>query len=238
MKTKMEYLCKCGVKNWATFDCFKHVHNCKKCGDKKTGDKLRTPKEEVFSFIKKCGFEVLSNDYFNNQTLIKVKCPKGHETQVRFGNFKDSRQCFVCYCSPKEHIDYDKNNCRHQLYNRRWRRAVKLKLNFTCQKCGYFDKKNQVHHLNSWHWDDENHFNVDNGSVLCSTHHKDFHEKYGRHFNTINQYNEWNPTNQILIPSLIEAPSKFAKSHSLEELAIIYHRFSKKVYKIDWLRCC
>lgn len=74
----------------------------------------------------------------------------------------------------------------------KWRREVYFRDDFTCQSC--FDKnKNNLnaHHLNGYHWDKENRFNIDNGVTLCEECHEDFHKKYGKRNNTKEQFEEY-----------------------------------------------
>lgn len=76
--------------------------------------------------------------------------------------------------------------------NYKWIKMVYKRDNYTCQCCGY-DKGGTLiaHHLNSWHWDKENRFNIDNGITLCRTCHIDFHHKYGYLNNTKEQFLEY-----------------------------------------------
>lgn len=76
--------------------------------------------------------------------------------------------------------------------NYKWIRDVYERDNYTCQCCGYDNGGTLIaHHLNSWHWDKENRFNLDNGVTLCKTCHLDFHHKYGYLNNTKDQFLEY-----------------------------------------------
>lgn len=75
--------------------------------------------------------------------------------------------------------------------DREWKINVILRDGRTCASCGDKHSKIVVHHLNSYHWDVENRYNIDNGIVLCESCHKDFHSKYGYKNNTKKQFNEY-----------------------------------------------
>jgi len=70
--------------------------------------------EEVRNYFKKYGYELLSSEYKNTKTKLKVLCPKGHEWKVSFFDFKVRKvRCPKCYGNyydkeekEKEIIDY------------------------------------------------------------------------------------------------------------------------------------
>lgn len=76
--------------------------------------------------------------------------------------------------------------------NYKWIRDVYKRDNYTCQCCGY-DKGGTLvaHHLNSWHWDKDNRFNIENGVTLCESCHHRFHKEYGYKDNTKEQFLEY-----------------------------------------------
>lgn len=53
--------------------------------------------EEVKTFIENKGYKLLSTEYINAQEKLKVQCPKGHEYEVKYGNFYSGRRCPECY---------------------------------------------------------------------------------------------------------------------------------------------
>ena len=62
-----------------------------------------------------------------------------------------------------------------------WAKAVKVKFDYKCIIC--FADGNRVylesHHLNSWDWDIQNRYNLDNSACLCEFCHKKFHQIFG-----------------------------------------------------------
>jgi len=54
----------------------------------------------VREYVEQFGYKLLSNEYVNNDTPIKLLCPEGHEWETTFHRFKDaSARCFRCYVS-------------------------------------------------------------------------------------------------------------------------------------------
>lgn len=55
---------------------------------------------EVKKVIESEGYTLLSTEYVNNRTKLKLQCPEGHIWFTSFHNFKDSEnRCAVCYNS-------------------------------------------------------------------------------------------------------------------------------------------
>ena len=53
--------------------------------------------EEVKEYIENCGYKLLSKEYINNHTKLKLKCPKGHIFELRFNDFKNGQRCRQCF---------------------------------------------------------------------------------------------------------------------------------------------
>lgn len=53
--------------------------------------------KKVKDFIQKEGYKLLSTEYINANTKLKVKCIKGHEYEVIWASFKNGRRCNKCY---------------------------------------------------------------------------------------------------------------------------------------------
>lgn len=76
--------------------------------------------------------------------------------------------------------------------NYKWIRDVYKRDNYTCQCCGYDNGGTlTAHHQNSWHWDKDNRFNIENGVTLCESCHHRFHKEYGYKDNTKEQFLEY-----------------------------------------------
>ena len=58
--------------------------------------------EYVKEQIEKEGYELLSKEYKNSNTKLKVKCPKDHEYEVRYNNWYNKSRCSICYGNSKK----------------------------------------------------------------------------------------------------------------------------------------
>ena len=52
--------------------------------------------EDVKTYIEDFGYELLSNEYKNNFSKLKIKCDKGHEYKTTFSKFQQGRRCPHC----------------------------------------------------------------------------------------------------------------------------------------------
>ena len=60
---------------------------------------------------------------------------------------------------------------------RKWRENVLKRDNYTCQKCGIFNKNLNVHHLKSFAKFKELRYEINNGITLCIDCHRKIHKK-------------------------------------------------------------
>lgn len=103
--SKLKILCgKCNKqifeKNYLHFK-HKSQIQCPKCGHKNGGNSIKLSYEYVKNFIEvesKSGCKLLSTEYKNASTKIKLKCLCGNKFETTFAKFKDrnKRQCNKC----------------------------------------------------------------------------------------------------------------------------------------------
>ena len=55
---------------------------------------------------KEDGYKLLSNEYVNAQTKLRVKCKRGHEYLVSYNAFQIGLRCKTCYFNSKK-ISYE-----------------------------------------------------------------------------------------------------------------------------------
>lgn len=97
--------CSSGHEWTTTYDRFVRVKNlCLECNNILFSINQRLSFLEVRKRIEVEGYLLLSNetDYKNNESNLKVKCPKGHIYKVALNNFQQGKRCPRCYQSKGE----------------------------------------------------------------------------------------------------------------------------------------
>jgi len=105
-KQRLEYICPKHPDDPQTtrLNDLLHGHGCKLCGQersiqnmRKQADSQRLKYEEVKEEIEKEGFTLLSTEYKNANQRLNIKCPKGHESRSRIGDFRAGKErCREC----------------------------------------------------------------------------------------------------------------------------------------------
>ena len=95
-RTKIKLKCKQGHIFEKTLGSFKKGENCPKCSKINASKKISLTYNEVKDYIEKEGYELLSKEYINNKTKLKLKCPLGHEFDMMFNSFKNGYRCSKC----------------------------------------------------------------------------------------------------------------------------------------------
>lgn len=80
---------------------------------------------------------------------------------------------------------------RYSLEYKQWRLDVLKQGDFTCTCCGERGGKLEVHHILAFSRYPEARLSLDNGSILCKSCHKEFHDTYGRLEFTDDDYFTW-----------------------------------------------
>lgn len=75
---------------------FRSGFGCIKCGYDNVKNKRKTPFETVKEYIESAGLILLSTDYTNSNTLLKLKCEFNHEFERSYSHIKKSSQCPYC----------------------------------------------------------------------------------------------------------------------------------------------
>jgi hypothetical protein len=81
----------------------------------------------------------------------------------------------------------------------RWAQEVKRRDNYACVICNRKGIALNSHHLNAWAHFPTERYDVSNGVTLCTFHHEDFHNKYGRGKNTEDEFKEYREIAETLI---------------------------------------
>ncbi len=187
-------VCDCG-KNFVAKSNNLRTGNTKSCGCRKYSSSLKP------LFGKKFGRLTVTNKYptINKKGVAHWECicDCGSIIAVTTGHLQ-SQHTKSCGClliefskenikklngkKGKEHqrwnntlTEKDRAERRNSLPSKIWRKSVYKRDNYKCDICGITPNKLNAHHLNSWKYNKELRFDVNNGITLCVKHHKAFH---------------------------------------------------------------
>ena len=148
-KTKLKIKCKnCGAiyKRDLT-----HIRGkCKKCANK---PRLTKRFEYVKKYIESKNYTLLSNEYINNSTKLKLQCPEGHIIYMRFADFKNKnnrcKKCANIEQSKRMMLNYDDVKKYIELFNfsllTNTYEGNNLPLKIKCNNCNHvFERRYDV----------------------------------------------------------------------------------------------
>jgi hypothetical protein len=206
--TKMRFKCSCGNESYRIrFSTFSKGARCDECKRKRLSKASRIyTLEEVSNIFKERGCTLLEDDYKNTKQLLHYICKCGAEHSIRLTNFKDQgNSCPECKrkaLSGENHYLYNphltdaerlRNKTRiNDLGMKSWRTSVFKRDDYTCQCCS--KRGNGVlnaHHLDGYNWCINKRTDITNGVTLCEDCHTEFHQEYGKGYNTREQYDTW-----------------------------------------------
>lgn len=78
------------------FSDFKRGRRCSCCYDERRGCSQRLSYEDIKKYIELFDYELLSSEYWNNQSKLSLKCPLGHEFKMTYGHFQQGQRCPHC----------------------------------------------------------------------------------------------------------------------------------------------
>jgi len=90
--TKLKVRCDKGHEYEVSFANFQQGYRCPVCAGN-----VKLTYNYVKQYIEKEGYTLLSNAYKNAFNKLKIKCPKGHEYEVKFNNFQQGQRCPLCF---------------------------------------------------------------------------------------------------------------------------------------------
>ena len=153
-KTPLLIQCACGEVFEKTFTNFKNQKQkqCPKCSNKERTEKLTSDYSDVKAFIEGKegnGCKLLSTEYKNARTKLKIQCACGEEFEVVFHTFKNGqKQCPEC--GRKKSIEKHKKqvtfNCEYcgKEYSRTKSYFEEREHHFCSKECRYKWQENQV----------------------------------------------------------------------------------------------
>lgn len=99
--TKLEMVCPEGHTFQMRYSNFQSGNRCPVCNGKQ-----KHTYSNVKLIIEKTGYKLLSTEYKNNRSKLKMICPEGHTFTMKFNNFHTGkRRCPDC--SPTKRLTYD-----------------------------------------------------------------------------------------------------------------------------------
>jgi len=109
--TKLLIQCPEGHQYEVKFNHFKTGQRCPECAGVK-----KLEYEYVRKYIEGFGYVLLSKIYVNNSTKLLIQCPKGHQYEVSFANFKNGSRCPICDGKKKLEYEYVKKYFKDRNY--------------------------------------------------------------------------------------------------------------------------
>ena len=169
----------------------KHHYCSKECADK---DKInRTKKGDESPFYKRicckcdyCGKEIYVHPYRFNKNE-KNFCDRDCQLLWQKENWIGSNAPNWREDKTDEEREIER---KYKEYTDMVKNALEL-YNYTCLISGQVGGNLIVHHLNGYIWDIENRLNLNNVVVITKEIHDEFHKRYGKKHNTLEQFKEF-----------------------------------------------
>lgn len=94
-KTKMPYICVCGINSEINLHQFIQGNRCKKCGINKIADKFRKYNnvEQVKAIFKEDNCILLATEYKNTRTKMPYVCSCGNRSEITLSDFISGHRC-------------------------------------------------------------------------------------------------------------------------------------------------
>lgn len=128
--TKLYVKCPVGHTYNVLIHNFKNGNRCPYCAKKK-----KHTYDEVKKYIESFGYQLLSSEYINSQSNLKIKCPYGHIYYIKYNTFKNGIRCAKCSNIAKHSYNDIKNyieNEGYELLSNEYKNAqtkIKIKCN-------------------------------------------------------------------------------------------------------------
>lgn len=100
-KQQLEYICPNGHKHHVRLANFITGYGCPYCYGN-----IKYTYKEVREYIEKQGYKLLSTEYINTDSKLKLECPEGHKYETTFYRFKNKEnKCPYCYGNAKHNYE-------------------------------------------------------------------------------------------------------------------------------------
>lgn len=117
------------------------MDNYRKENDKVRGKNKKKTIEEIKNEVKEHKYELLSTEYINCVTKIKLKCQHGHEFEMRWTDFQQGNRCPNCAGNKRKTIKEVKEHVEKQDYELLSKKYINsnTKLKFRCPEKHEFE---------------------------------------------------------------------------------------------------
>jgi hypothetical protein len=95
-KTKLKFICSCGVIFYKTFYDFKLKPKCKKCSLKEGRNKIAFTLEYIKSEFNNRKCTLLAIEYINSNTPMEYICSCGNYSKISWHNLQSDHKCRIC----------------------------------------------------------------------------------------------------------------------------------------------
>ena len=192
-KNKITYFCDfCGKECEqipAEYNSYKNHYCSSECKNKHQGQIYSMENHPQYSQVKyncdNCGAECsMKKSHYEARThhFCSSKCMGEWYSENRIGENH-----------PRWNPDLteeERNDRRKYPEYTEWRNKVFERDNYTCIISGVKGEI-EAHHLNAYKWDKEHRTDIDNGVTISVELHKEFHKKYGKGNNTLEDFKEF-----------------------------------------------
>ena len=152
-KTKLELKCPEGHIYNARYDNFQHGDRCKECAGLKKHDI-----DYVKKYIESFNYILLSTEYKNNKSYLKLQCPEGHIYNVIYNSFQKGRRCPKCsnskmFSKPeKEIVEYIKTFYINKVIENDRTQILNYWTGFNLELDTWLPELNKAIEFNGMHW--------------------------------------------------------------------------------------
>ena len=94
----LDIVCENGHHIHMSYKRLKRGDRCPECYNLRRGSFSRLSFEFVKEYINNLGYELLSESYKNNASLLDIKCDKGHKFRMSYNHFQSGQRCPTCSC--------------------------------------------------------------------------------------------------------------------------------------------
>lgn len=173
--TKLKVKCSKGHVYEVRYYHFQYGNRCPICSRKISDKKRALTYEYVKNQFVKEGYKLLSDEYKNNCTKLKIECSKGHQYEVNYNNFESGCRCPVCYDieshsrSEKDCLDVVKQLTNKNIIENDRSQIINPKTGYNLELDIYIPSLNKAIEFNGecWHDNDYSKYKDNQKQIQC-----------------------------------------------------------------------